>query len=295
MLDLKSLSIFMKVAERRSFVQAARDLGMSQSGVSNAINRLENDLGVRLLARTTRRVTLTEDGAAFLDRGRQIMASLEEAELVLSRTRLHPAGRLRVDMPVSAGRLQIVPLLPAFRAAYPEVQLALSFNDRYVDLVGEGVDVAIRFGALADSSLIARRLTTTRFTVVATPEYLERHGRPRRPEEIEKHDCLGFVVPATGLARPWQFERDGARLSITPASTMSFTDGAALCATVCAGIGLAQLHDYYTEEALAAGRLKAVLQRFRPAPDPIWLVYPATRHLSPKVRAFVDFMVARFR
>lgn len=295
MLDLRSLSIFVKVAERRSFIQAARDLGMSQSGVSNAIGRLENDLGVRLLARTTRSVGLTEDGAAFLERCRQIVASLEEAELVLTRARVQPAGRLRVDMPVAFGRLKVVPLLPAFRTAYPEVQLALSFTDRYVDLVEEGIDVAVRFGPLRDSSLIARRLTQRRFSVVATPHYFAQHGRPRRPEDILRHNCLAFVFRDTGVVRDWRFERDGTAFELTPKSDMSFTDGGALCAAACAGFGLAQLDQYFIDEAVAAGRLEPVLRRFSPPGDPISLVYPTTRHLSPKVRAFVDFMVAQFR
>lgn len=295
MADFRALAVFVKVAERLSFVQAARDLGMTQSGVSNAINRLESELGVRLLARTTRSVGLTDDGAAFLDRCRQILFSLEEAEQVLSHARLKPSGRLRVDMPVSFGRIKIVPLLPEFRTAYPEVQLALSFTDRYVDLVGEGIDVAIRFGALADSSLIARRFTRTQFGVVGAPRYFAAHGRPRRPEDLLRHNCLAYVIREIGVVRQWQFRRGGAGFTVTPRGDMSFDDGAALCATACAGFGLAQLHDYYTDEAIASGRLEPVLRKFSPPIDPISLVYPPTRHLSPKVRAFVDFMVARFR
>jgi LysR family transcriptional regulator for bpeEF and oprC len=295
MADFRALSIFVKVAERKSFVQAARDLGMTQSGVSNAINRLESELAVRLLARTTRSVGLTEDGAAFLDRCRQILGSLDEAKLVLSRARLTPSGRLRVDMPVSFGRLKIVPLLPAFRAAYPEVQLALSFTDRYVDLVGEGVDVAIRFGELRDSSLIARRFTRAQFGVVGTPRYFATHGKPRRPEDLARHNCLAFVVRETGITRDWPFRRDGVAFTVTPKGDMSFDDGAALCATVCAGFGVAHLHDYYTDDAIASGRLELVLRSFSPPTDPISLVYPQARHLSPKVRAFVDFMAERFR
>src|SRR5262245_46613679 len=148
--DLRALTIFVKVAERKSFVRAAVDLGMTQSGVSNAIGRLEDQLGVRLLARTTRRVGLTEDGAAFFERCRQILAELDEAELVLKEARLKPIGRLRVDLPVSFGRLKVVPLLGAFRAQYPEVELAISLTDRYVDLVEEGIDVCVRFGVLQD-------------------------------------------------------------------------------------------------------------------------------------------------
>lgn len=291
--DFRALAIFVKVAERLSFVGAAHDLGVTQSGVSNAINRLESELGVRLLARTTRSVALTEDGAAYLDRCRQVLASLDEAELVLSRTRLKPSGRLRVDMPVAFGRLKIVPLLPAFRAEYPDVELALSFTDRYVDLVGEGIDVAIRLGDLKDSSLIARRLIRTRFGVVGAPDYFAKHERPRRPEDIADHNCLSFVSHETGLVRDWQFERDGAIHTMVPKGDMSFTDGAALCAAVCAGFGLAQLHDYYTDEAIASGHLEPVLRRFRPPASPVSMVYATSRHLAPKVRAFVDFLAAQ--
>src|ERR1700693_6294894 len=148
MQDLRTLAIFVKVAARRSSVRAAADLGITQSGVSNAINRLEDHLGVRLLARTTRRVSLTEDGAAFFERCRQVLADLEEAELVLKEARLKPTGRLRIDMPVSFGRLKVVPLLGRFQAQYPEVKLVISFTDRYVDLVEDGIDVSVRLGVL---------------------------------------------------------------------------------------------------------------------------------------------------
>jgi LysR family transcriptional regulator, regulator for bpeEF and oprC len=295
MADFRALAVFVKVAERLSFVRAARDLGMTQSGVSNAINRLEGELGVRLLARTTRSVGLTDDGAAFLDRCRQILGSLEEAQQVLSSARLKPTGRLRIDLPVAFGRIKVVPLLPAFRAEYPEVQLALSFTDRSVDLVSEGIDVSIRFGELSDSSLVARRFTHTQFGIVATPGYFAAHGRPRRPEDILRHNCLTYIRHDTGIVRNWQFRRQGAGFAVTPKGDMSFDDGGALCAAACAGFGLAQLHDHYTDEAIKTGRLEPVLQKFNPPIEPISLVYPQTRHLSPKVRAFVDFMVARFR
>lgn len=293
--DLRTLAIFVKVAERRSFVRAAAELGITQSGVSNAINRLENQLGVRLLARTTRRVGLTEDGAAFFERCRQVLAELEEAELVLRETRLKPVGRLRVDMPVAFGRVKVVPLLPAFHAQYPDVTLALSFTDRYVDLVEEGIDVSVRFGALQDSSLIARRLTQTQFRVVGAPSYFATHRRPRTPADLAEHNCLAFTLRETRLARAWPFVRDGAEITHAPQGNVSFSDGAALCDAACVGLGLAQIHGYYIDAALAAGRLEPVLEKFKPKADPIWLVYPQTRHLSPKVRAFIDFMAARFR
>jgi LysR family transcriptional regulator for bpeEF and oprC len=293
-LDIRALVIFAKVAERRSFVRSARELGMTQSGVSNAINRLEDQLGVRLLARTTRRVNLTEDGAAFFQRCRQILADLEEAEQVLTQSRLRPTGRLRIDMPVSFGRLKVVPLLGAFRAQYPEVQLAVSLTDRYVDLVEEGLDLAIRFGPLQDSSLIARRLTSTQFQIVAAPGYLAKHGWPREPEDLAEHSCLAFTLRDTRLLRDWRLRSGETETVITPRADITFNDGAALAAAACAGYGLAQMHDYYTDTPIAAGELQPVMEAFRPDPEPISLVYPQGRHLSPKVRAFIDFMTARF-
>src|SRR5712675_263215 len=171
-MDLRTLTIFVKVGERRSFVRAAAELGMGQSGVSNAINRLEDELGVQLLARTTRSV---------------ILADLSEAQQVLGRARSQPTGRLRIDLPSSFGRLKIVPLLGAFRAAYPALKLAVTLTDRYIDLVEEAVDVTIRIGALQDSSLIARRLTQSQFRTVGAPGYFARHGRPRKPEDLIDH------------------------------------------------------------------------------------------------------------
>jgi DNA-binding transcriptional LysR family regulator len=293
MADLRTLAIFVKVGERRSFVGAARELGISQSGVSNAISRLEDQLGVRLLARTTRRVNLTEDGAAYFERCRQILDDLDEAELVLKKARTTPTGRLRIDMPVAFGRLKVVPRLGAFQARYPEVQLVLTFTDRYIDLVEEGVDVAVRFGALRDSTLIARRFTETRFHVVGSPAYLARAGRPRTPDDLQRHECLLLAQRETRL-RDWRFRRGGEDVMVTPPSRMSFSDGSAICTAACAGYGLAQMHDYYTDDPVASGQLEPVLEKFRAPPDPISLVYPQTHHLSPKVRAFIDFMCERF-
>jgi LysR family transcriptional regulator for bpeEF and oprC len=294
-MDLRMLTIFVKVGERRSFVRAAAELGMGQSGVSNAIARLEDELGVQLLARTTRSVNLTEDGAAFLQRCRQILADLDEAQQVLSQARLQPTGRLRIDLPTSFGRLKIVPLLGAFRVAYPALRLAITMTDRYIDLVEDAVDVTIRIGPLRDSSLIARRLTQTQFRTVGAPAYFARHGRPRKPEDLVHHNCLAFTMRDTGAVRDWRFRRDGAEFTVTPQGDMSFNDGGALSFAVRAGYGLAQIQDYYADSAIAAGEVEPVLAKFAPSPDPISLVYPQMRHLSPKVRAFADFMVAQFR
>jgi LysR family transcriptional regulator, regulator for bpeEF and oprC len=294
-LDLKALAIFVKVGERRSFVRAARELGITQSGVSNAISRLEDQLGLRLLARTTRSVGLTEDGAAFLERCRRILADLEEAEQVLTQARLAPRGRLRVDLPVSFGRIKVVPLLGDLQARFPELQLEVTFTDRYIDLVEEGVDVTVRIGALQDSSLIARRLSESQLRIAGSPDYFARHGRPQAPEDLLRHHCLPFTLRDTRIPRDWYLRRDGADSPFTPNAAMSFNDGSAIVAAACAGYGLVQMNDYTTDDAIAAGMLEPVLEAFNPSPTPIWLVYPAGRHLSPKVRAFADFMAERLR
>jgi len=293
--DLRTLAIFVKVAEKRSFVRAATDLGITQSGVSNAIKRLEVQVGTPLLVRTTRRVSLTEDGAAFFERCRQALAAIDEAELVLKRAQIKPSGTLRIDVPVAFGRLKLVPLLRPFQDEYPDVRLRITFTDRYIDLIEEGVDVCIRFGAMQDSSLIARRLTTTQFNVAGAPSYFAKYGRPKTPDDLSKHNCLAFAARDTRQIRDWRFTVDGDEVTVTPNGSMSFSDGAALCEAAVDGCGIAQLHTYYLDTAFAHGRLVPILEKFYPKIDPISLVYPQTRHLTPNVRAFVDFMVARFK
>jgi LysR family transcriptional regulator for bpeEF and oprC len=293
--DLRTLAIFVKVAERLSFVRAAAELGITPSGVSNAVGRLENEIGTRLLARTTRRVSLTEHGAAFFARCRQALAEIEEAELVLKNAQLRPSGNLRIDMPVAFGRIKVAPLLAAFQARYPDVNVHGTFNDRIVDLVGEGVDVSVRFGFLEDSSLIARRLGGAELSVVGAPAYFARHGKPKRPEDLEAHNCLGFTFRETRQPREWRFAHNGGEIPLMPKGNMSLSDGAAICDAAIAGLGLVQLQDFFVEGPIARGALVAVLEKFRPQPQPIWLVYPQTRHLSPAVRAFVDFMVEAFK
>jgi LysR family transcriptional regulator, regulator for bpeEF and oprC len=295
MQDLRTLAIFVKVAERLSFMRAAVELGITQSGVSNAISRLEEQIGTRLLARTTRRVSLTEHGAAFFERCRQALAEIEEAELVLKDAQLKPSGTLRVDVSVSIGRLKVLPLLGKFLAQYPDIKLRLTFNNRYIDLIEEGVDVAVRLGELQDSSLIARRVAGTPFSVVGAPSYFARHGKPKRIDDLAAHDCLAFTYLETRLARPWRFIEGGVARRFTPQGTMSFSDGGAVCDAAVAGYGLAQLQGYFTDDLIASGALVAVLEKFKPELEPVWLVYPQTRHLSPKVRVFVDFMAAQFK
>ena len=293
--DLRTLSIFVKVAEKKSFVHAANELGITQSGVSNAIKRLEDQVGTLLLARTTRRVSLTEDGAAFFERCRQALAAIDEAEHVLKRAQLKPAGTLRIDMPLAFGQIKLVPLLRDFQEHNPDVRLRITFTDRYIDLIEEGVDVAVRFGALQDSSLVARRLTTAQFNAAASPAYVKRYGRPKNPDDLQKHNCLAFAWRDTRQTRDWSFTVSGKEVRITPSGTMSFTDGGALCEAAINGSGIAQLHSYYLDAAFARGTLVPLLEDFKPKGFPISLIYPQTRHLTPNVRVFVDFMVEQFK
>jgi LysR family transcriptional regulator for bpeEF and oprC len=295
MQDLRTLAIFVKVAERLSFVRAAADLGITQSGVSNAISRLEDQIGTPLLARTTRKVSLTEHGAAYFERCRQALAELEEAELVLKNAQLKPSGNLRIDTPVSFGRIKVVPLLGAFQARYPDISLRVTFNDRYIDHIEESVDVSVRFGNLQDSSLIARRLGGAQLSVVGAPRYFAKFGQPKKPEDLAGHNCLAFIFRDTRLAREWRFARAGGESALPVQGTMSLSDGASVCDAARAGYGLAQLQDFFIDALIARGQLVPVLEKFKPAAQPIWLVYPQARHLSPKVRVFVDFMVEKFR
>jgi len=293
--DLRALAIFVKVAERLSFVRAATELGITQSGVSNAISRLENEIGTPLLARTTRRVTLTEHGAAYFERCRAALAELEEAELVLKNAQLRPSGNLHIDVPVVFGRLKVAPLLGAFQARYPDISVRMTFNDRNVDFIDEGIDASVRFGVLQDSSLIARRLSSAKLSVVGAPAYFTKFGRPKRVEDLARHNCLAFTFRETRQARAWRFTRGGVETAINPKGNISLSDGVAVCDAACAGRGLAQLQDFFIDEPIARGQLVSILDKFAPAPQPIWVVYPQARHLSPKVRVFVDFMIEQFK
>jgi len=291
--------VFVTVVEAGGFTRAAERLGLSRAAASKHVLQLEERLRARLLNRTTRRVSLTEHGAAYFERCRQALAEIEEAELVLKNAQLKPSGNLRIDMPVSFGRIKVVPLLGAFQALYPDIALRVTFNDRLVDHIEESIDVSIRFGVLQDSSLIARRLGGAQLSVVGAPRYFAKYGQPKRPEDLAGHNCLAFTFRETRLAREWRFAQSGAQggreTVLTPKGNMSLSDGAAVCDAARAGYGVAQLQDFFIDALIARGQLVPVLDKFRPAAQPIWLVYPRTRHLSPKVRAFVDFMAAQFK
>lgn len=288
--SLQGISVFVRVAETRSFTGAARKLGMSTSGASKAIARLEERLGVRLVQRTTRSVGLTEDGQAFYERCRHILGELEEAEVAVTRTRAKPQGRLRVHMPVAFGEHVFAPLTATFAQMHPELVLDLELSDRAPDLAEEGFDAAIRIGDLRDSRLIARRLCDLRFVTFASPEYLRRYGEPLTPDDLDRHRCLLFYVPHTHRYRSWNFASDGAPFVKTPAATLNFNNAYALVRAAVAGAGIANVSEYIAADAIRAGALRRLLREYE-APGPtVWLVYLERRHLSPRVQALAAFL-----
>lgn len=287
---LNSLLIFVRAAQGRSFSVAARQLGMSPSTVSKAVLRLEESVGTRLFNRTTRIITLTEDGAAFYERCRQILDELEEAELELSRARSMPSGTLRIDLTMALGRLHIVPVLPLFATKYPGLKLDVSLNDRMVDLIEEGIDAVVRIGSGPDSRLIMRRLATARLVVCATPDYLKRYGEPKTPEDLKHHNCVSFVSSRTGRTAEWSFQRDRQEFNLLVDGDFRLNHSEAMLDVAISGAGLVQVFNYIAGMAITRGELKPVLEDYAAPGSAIAVVYPQKRHLSAKVRAFVDFM-----
>lgn len=289
------MAILVRVIEEGSFSAAARALDQTPSAVSKQIARLEDRLGARLLDRTTRRLRLTEVGAAYFDRARRILAEVAEAEQAVSSLGDGPRGTLRLNLPMAFGRLHIAPLLPAFLTAYPEVRIDVTLNDRFIDPLEEGVDVVVRIGDLADSSLIARRLAANRRIVCGAPAYFAAHGVPQAPADLAAHNCLVYTYRAS--RNDWPFLRTGADGEthtdlVRVAGTMESNNVEALYAAVRAGIGLGLFPLWLIGPDLAAGRLARALPRCHSPDSAIYALYPPGRHLSPKVRAFVDFLAA---
>lgn len=287
---LNSLMIFVRAAQNRNFSIAARQLGLSPSTVSKAVLRLEEQLGTRLLNRTARSVTLTEDGTVFYEYCRQILSDLEEASLALSKSRSTPTGTLRIDLTVALGRLHIVPALPRFAAQYPDLKFDVTLGDRRVDLIEEGIDAVVRVGSGPDSRLIMHPLATARYLVCAEPGYLVRYGEPKIPEDLQQHNCLNLVLPQTGRIREWIFQSDSQEFRMSVDGSFRFNHAEALLEAAIAGAGLIQLYNFLVGPAIARGDLKPVLESYAPPGSPISVVYPQKRHLSAKVRAFVNFM-----
>lgn len=282
------LAIFVQVAESRSFAIAGRQLGISASAVSKGVARLEHKLGVRLFQRSTRSVSLTAEGALFLDRSRRILSEIAAAENELASTKAAPQGRLRVSLPLVSGLMW--PVLSAFASRYPQIELDLDFSDRLVDVVEEGFDAVVRTGELSDSRLMSKRLGVSRFCCVGAPDYFQRHGTPGRPEDIARHACLLHRVPSTGMLEKWRLRRGDEDADARPAASMTSNHLETLRHMAIQGLGIAYLPDFAVNAALERGELVRVLDEWAGSPSTFWVLWPSNRQLLPRVRAFVDFM-----
>jgi DNA-binding transcriptional LysR family regulator len=286
---LDAMQAFVTVADLRGFAPAARKLGLSPSAVTRMIAALEDRLGARLLQRTTRQVALTDVGARYLERIRRILADVEEAETSTEGERTRPSGLLVVSAPVGFGRLHVSPVMSAYLKRYPEVSGELRLADRMINLVEDGVDLAVRIGHLADSSLVARRVGEMRRIVVASKAYLKQHGEPDTPQAIASHQTIQFGAMAAAPA--WHFLEDGREVSVTCSPRLTTNSADAAIQYAAEGGGLTRVLAYQAAEAIKAGRLRIVLQKFEQPPLPIHIVYPTSRLLSAKVRAFIDLVV----
>jgi DNA-binding transcriptional LysR family regulator len=288
-----ALRVFTQVVESGSFAGAAERLRMSTSAVSRRVAELEAHLQNRLLNRTTRRVTLTEAGRAFYERSIQLLQDLEEAENEAARSARLPRGTLKVSTSVNFGVRHTAPAITGFLERYPDLSFDISLSDRIVDLIEEGVDVAIRIGSAGSDSVVARRLGETLVVPCASPEYLARHGAPRTPEELAAHNCLTYEY---GPARnQWRFvDGDGHERLARVAGNLHSNNGDLLAEAAARGAGIVYQPTFIVGDAVRAGRLVPLLQDFQAPPLPIYAVYPSRKHLSAKVRLFVDFLVERF-
>ena len=288
---LDAMAVFVAIAEAGSLSAAARRLDVPLTSVSRKLAALERALDARLVSRTTRRLALTEEGRTYFERCKRILGDVEEAELALGESQSTPAGRLVVSAPTLFGRVCLAPLVPKFLVAHRRVDLDLDLSDRYVDLVDEGVDVALRIGRLADSSLVARRLGEFRRVVCGAPDYLARRGTPKAPDDLAAHDCIAFTMLQE--RSEWHFAgADGREIAVRVPARLRANSADAVLEAALGGGGLALAPSWQVREHVRAGRLKLVLARFATRPAPIHALYPHARLLSAKTRAFVDFLAA---
>jgi len=290
--SLSGIVAFVRTAETLSFVAAGRALGVSASAVGKTIARLEQTVGVRLFQRSTRRVNLTEEGALFYERCRRILDDLQDAEAMLSQAAQAPRGKLRIGLPTIGYRF-LLPVLPAFSTRYPDIELDLDFDDRIVDVIEEGLDAVIRSGDLPESRLMSRRLGPFRFVLCAAPAYLKSNGVPRTPRDLENHRRLRFRFPTTGKVQDWALSDPANTSELRLASALTCNNMEAVHAAAIGGYGIAYMPDFLARDAIASGALHTVLDDYLVNPGQFWILWPSSRHLSPKLRAFVDFAAAK--
>lgn len=289
--SLNGFVVFVQVAETRSFVAAGRLLGVSASAVGKSVARLEEKLGVRLFHRSTRSVTLTAEGTLFLERSRRILAEIEAAELELSQLTAAPRGRLRVSLPLASSLM--LPVLGEFMRAYPAIELDLDFTDRMVDVIEEGFDAVVRTGEPADSRLSARRLGSFQMHLVASPDYLARRGVPQTPADLLQQTCLHYRFPNSGKLEVWALRHPPGEPELQLPTSMICNNIETRVCFALQGLGIAFLPDFAIREPLADGRLVPILTDHVERTGLFHVLWPASKHPSPKVRALVDFLCAR--
>ncbi len=290
----QAMQVFTRVVDANSFTRAADSLGLPRATVTAAVQNLESLLHVRLLNRTTRRISLTPDGAAYYERCARILADLEETEASFREVSRGPSGRLRIDVPAPVGRLFLIPRLCEFHTRYPDIELVIGMGDRPVDLVRESVDCVIRVGELQDSTLVARRIGTMETITCASPDYLGRYGEPRTLDDLKEHRAVHYFSSRTGRTVEWDFVVDGQVTEVKMAGRVSVNDADAYVACGLQGFGMIQPARFMVQGHLQSGVLREVLPQWQPSPMPVSVVYLQNRHLSPKVRAFVDWVAELF-
>lgn len=290
----KAIATFLRVVEAKSFAQAANLLELTPSAVSKSISALEAELDVQLLKRSTRTLSLTQDGVIFYERCRRLFDEYDEIEATLRGAYQAPQGRLRVDMPIVVARFIVLPALSEFLHRYPQVQLELGVNDRPIDLIQEGYDAVVRIGKLKDSRLLMQPLSTIRLFTYASPDYLARYGEPETPEALLQHNCLAYTYRPSGQLADWLFERDEARFSLSVTGSFCSNDPEALIDATLAGIGIHQTASFTVAKHLQAGALQPILTGYSTLGLPVSLLYPPTQHLSAKVRVFAEFLKEQF-
>ena len=294
--QIQAMRIFVRVVEAGTFTRAADSLSLPKATVTKHVQALEERLRVKLLNRTTRRVTVTPDGAAYYDRTVRLLTDLDDIEASMTNARANPRGRLRIDVGTSVAQLLIIPHLAEFHARYPDIQVDLGVSDRTVDLIGDNVDCVIRGGELSDQSLVARRIGNLEFITAAAPAYLERKGTPTHPLEIEeKHASVIYFSPQSGRHYLLEFRRGDESIDITGPYQLSVNESNAHVTSIVAGLGIGQITSWQAQRYLASGALVQLLPDWTQPLLPVYVVYPPNRHLSAKVRAFVDWAAELFQ
>ncbi|WP_266170518.1 LysR family transcriptional regulator [Dyella subtropica] len=293
--QLLAIRAFARVVEVGNFTKAADSLQLPKATVSKLVQTLEAHLGVQLLQRTTRRIVVTPDGSAYYEKSARVLKELEDIDASFSAAHARPRGHLRVDLGSSVASSLLVPALPDFLARYPDIRIDLGVSDRHVDLIGDNVDCVIRGGALTDPGLVARTIGRASWITCASPDYVKRHGKPKHPHDLEEtHPVVNYLSALTGRPHPMHFENNGRRLQISARHAVGINESNAHFAAGLAGLGVIQTFAFIARDAVARGDLVEVLPRWRPKPYPLHLVYPPNRHLSQRLRVFIDWLADRF-